>query len=108
MNTEIIKAEFSENTLKSEIRTMFEGEDMSLVGIDNPNDIEDSWPTEVRKSRIHFYFCIEGKAAFEFGPHYNREIQQQKNYFFYNPEKDLPFVLKIAPKTRMIILSISL
>lgn len=97
-----------ENTFKSEIRPLFEGDDTSLVAIDNPNETEDSWPTEVRKSRIHFYFCVEGTAAFEFGPHYRREIEQQKNYFFYNPEKDLPFILKIAPKSRLIILSISL
>ncbi|MEJ0033177.1 MAG: hypothetical protein WDO15_23860 [Bacteroidota bacterium] len=84
-------------------------EDMSLVAIDNSGDANDTWPTEgVSRSKIHFYFCVDGKASFEFGPHYSREIQQQKNYFFYNPEKDLPFVLKIAAKTRMIILSITL
>jgi len=108
MSTEQHTAEFSENTFKSEIRPLFEDSDMSLVSIDNPNDLEDTWPTEVSKSRIYFYFCIEGKATFEFGPHYSREIQQQKNYFFYNPEKDLPFILKVAPKTRMITLTISL
>src|SRR5882762_5613340 len=108
MNMEQPTVEFSENTFKSEIRPLFEAEDMSLVAIDNPGDSDDTWPTEVSKSKIHFYFCIDGSASFEFGPHYSREIQQHKNYFFYNPEKDLPFVLKIAPKTRMIILSISL
>jgi AraC-like DNA-binding protein len=108
MSTETPTAEIPENTLKSEIRTLFEEEDVSLVAIDNPNDIEDLWPTEVSRSKVYFYFCVEGSASFEFGPHYSREIQQQKNYFFYNPEKDLPFTLKIAPKTRMIILSISL
>jgi len=108
MDTYRHTADFSENTFKSEIRPLFEDSDMSLVSIDNPGDLEDSWPTEVSKSKIHFYFCIEGKSVFDFGPHYSREIQQQKNYFFYNPEKDLPFILKVAPKTRMIILSISL
>jgi AraC-like DNA-binding protein len=108
MNIESSTTQFSENTFKSEIRPLFEDEAMSLVAIDNPNEADDSWPTEVSKSKIHFYFCVEGKALFEFGPHYTREIEQHKNYFFYNPEKTLPFVLKIAPKTRMIILSITL
>lgn len=108
MNMESVTVGLSENTQKSEIRPLFEAEDMSLVAIENPNETEDSWPTEVRRSQIYFYFCVEGNASFEFGPHYSREIQQQKNYFFYNPEKDLPFILKMAPKTRMVILSISL
>jgi AraC-like DNA-binding protein len=108
MNMQSTAIVLSENTLKSEIRPLFEEDDMLLVAVDNPNDTGDSWPTEVRRSKIYFYFCVEGSASFEFGPHYTREIQQQKNYFFYNPEKDLPFVLKMAPKTRMIILSISL
>jgi len=108
MNTEYITTGFSKNTFKSEIRPLFEDNDMSLLAIDNPGETDDAWPTEVSKSKVHFYFCVDGKAAFEFGPHYSREIQQQKNYFFYNPEKDLPFLLRIASKTRMIILSISL
>ncbi len=98
----------SENTLKSEIRHLYEQEDISLVAIDNSGDQEDAWPTEVTRSKIYFYFCLEGNAAFEFGPHYQREIQQQKNYFFYNPEKNLPFVLRLAPKTKMAVLAISL
>lgn len=98
----------SENTQKSEIRNLSEQEDISLVSIDNGTDHEDSWPMEVTRSKIYFYFCLEGRAAFEFGPHYQREIEQQKNYFFYNPEKNLPFVLRLAPKTKMAVLAISL
>lgn len=98
----------TENTQKSEIRNLSEQEDISLVSIDNGSDQEDSWPMEVTRSKIYFYFCLEGRAAFEFGPHYQREIEQQKNYFFYNPEKNLPFVLRLAPKTKMAVLAISL
>lgn len=105
---ETVTASISENTFKSNIRTLFEGDDMILLAIDNPTEIEERWPTEVSKAKIHFYFCVDGSASFEFGPHYSREIQQQKNYFFYNPEKDLPFILRVSAKTRMIILSISL
>lgn len=108
MIMETVTASISENTFKSNIRTLFEGDDMILLAIDNPTEIEERWPTEVSKAKIHFYFCVDGSASFEFGPHYSREIQQQKNYFFYNPEKDLPFILRVSAKTRMIILSISL
>jgi AraC-like DNA-binding protein len=65
-------------------------------------------PDSVHRSIIHFYFCLEGLALFEFGPHYAREIAGSKTYFFYNPEKDLPFQLKTATGTRLVMLSISL
>jgi len=64
--------------------------------------------SQLRKSIVYFYFCLEGSALFEFGPHYSREIQKQRNYFFYNPEKDLSFHLKLAPHSRMVFLTISL
>ena len=62
----------------------------------------------LRQSVIYFYFCLDGKAGFEFGPHYSREIIGGKNYFFYNPEGELPFALTLEPGTRMAVLSISL
>lgn len=106
METTLPEEVADKNALKSKIRILLEQEDMTLMSVENPHEIECSWNTEVRKSLIYFYFCIEGSALFEFGPHYSREIQQQKNYFFYNPEKNLPFVLKMVPGTRMVILNI--
>ena len=67
-----------------------------------------SFDSRLLKSIIHFYFCLKGSAVFDFGPHYSREIQKQRNYFFYNPENDLPFELKLAPHSRMVFLTISL
>jgi AraC-like DNA-binding protein len=97
-----------ENTLKSNYRLLFEQADIRLTSIANDTDQEVSMPEQVAQSIIHFYFCVEGNAIFEFGPHYSREIKRQWNYFFYNPEKDLPFNLKLAPNTRMVLLTISL
>src|SRR6185369_13061136 len=74
----------------------------------NPADLMIDLATQVKKSIIHFYFCMDGHAVFEFGPHYSREIQKQWNYFFYNPEKDLPFVLKLSPFSKLVVLTISL
>lgn len=62
----------------------------------------------IRKSIIHFYFCVEGSATFEFSPHYSREMAKHRNFFFYNPEKDLPFVLKMSADARIVSLAISL
>ncbi len=96
------------NNPKDQITLRFGLEDLSLQTLDYQEEIEASIDSEIRKSLIYFYFCLEGTATFEFGPHYSREIQKPRNFFFYNPEKDLTFHLRLAPKTRMVILTISL
>ncbi len=96
------------NTQKSKINTLFEREDLSLLTAENQEAEPLTFESQLHKSIIHFYFCLEGSALFDFGPHYSREIQKQRNYFFYNPEKDLPFHLRLAPHSRMVFLNISL
>jgi AraC-like DNA-binding protein len=97
-----------ENASKRIIKTLFEQDDFWLQVTDNSAETTTSITAEVRKNIIHFYFCLEGSALFEFGPHYSREIQKQQNYFFYNPEKGLPFILKLSSGTKMVFLSIAL
>lgn len=101
-------SEREKNDQKSKIQILFEQEDISLSKVENPGDTTLSFESLVRRNIIHFYFCLEGSAIFEFGPHYSREIHKQRNYFFYNPESALPFQLKLGPHTRMVFLTISL
>jgi AraC-like DNA-binding protein len=97
-----------ENTLKGIIRPLYNKDEVSLSVVENRNDKNFACPAELKKNLIHFYFCTEGSALFEFGPHYSREIQRKRNYFFYNPEKDLPFKVVLSPAARMVFLTISL
>jgi AraC-like DNA-binding protein len=106
MNT--TESVLGENTLKDKIRVIYEREDISLGIIQNSTDSMIDLSTQVKKSIIHFYFCMDGHAVFGFGPSYSREIQKQWNYFFYNPEKDLPFTLKLSPFSKIVVLTISL
>ncbi|MBX2901044.1 MAG: helix-turn-helix transcriptional regulator [Cyclobacteriaceae bacterium] len=98
----------TENTLKSKLRILLEKDDMVLQTIENPEAEWTTQPMQVNRNVIHFYFCVEGPAEFAFGPHYSRQIEKQRNYFFYNPDADLPFLLKLAPDGRIVILSIML
>jgi AraC-like DNA-binding protein len=97
-----------ENTPISETKTLFEREDLQLVTAENATEAPIAMPAVLKKSVIHFYFCLEGKAAFAFGPHYSREIDRQRNFFFYNPEKEMPFQLQLMPGAKLVILNISL
>lgn len=97
-----------ENTQKGNLKVLLEKDDMVLQTIENPTDIWTDRPMLVKRNIIHFYFCVDGPAEFAFGPHYSRQIEKQRNYFFYNPDADLPFQLKLAPGGRLVILSIML
>jgi AraC-like DNA-binding protein len=96
------------NTAKGSFKDLFVNEELTLQIVENH---ELTWMTldaMVHQNIIHFYFCLEGTAIFAFGPHYSRQIEKQHNYFFYNPEKDLPFELKMAPDTKLVSLFITL
>jgi AraC family transcriptional activator of pyochelin receptor len=97
-----------QNTLNSRAKMLLEKADQSLAILENLTAEPLLLNSAIRKSIIHFYFCIEGNAVFEFGPHYQREIQARRNYFFFNPEQELPFRLRLAPQTRMVLMNITL
>jgi AraC-like DNA-binding protein len=102
------ESEIEGNTQKGNLRLLFARDDLSLLTAENLEAETVTFESQLLKGIIHFYFFLEGSAVFEFGPHYSREIQKQRNYFFYNPEKDLSFQLKLAPESRMVFLTISL
>jgi len=99
--------EQTENSLIGK-NILFVHDDQFLATVENKETSPVSGKDLLMRSVIYFYFCMEGKARFGFGPHYSREISEGKNYFFYNPESDLPFLLTLDPGTRMVVLSISL
>ena len=104
-STEILT---EKNTTKSSFKPLLVREDLSLQIVENQDSEPVTHESLVNKNIIHFYFCLQGSAVFGFGPHYSRQIEKQRNYFFYNPENDLPFQLQLAPETRIIALSITL
>jgi AraC-like DNA-binding protein len=96
------------NTSKGILKPLYDRDNLSLLTAENQTQEVMVFESMLHKSIIHFYFCLDGSAVFEFGPHYSREIHKHHNYFFYNPEKDLPFLLRQAPQSRMVFLTISL
>ena len=97
-----------ENTLKRLEQVLFDQNEIRLVIAENPASEPSSITAGLNRKNVHFYFCLEGSAKFEFSPHYSREIQKKHNYFMYNPESDLPFTLTLSPGCKMVFLFISL
>jgi AraC-like DNA-binding protein len=100
-----MKSEYIDKSIST---ILFKEGDIRLEIAHNVSDEGIGFRALLKKNIIHFYFCIEGSARFEFSPHYSREIQKQKNYFFYNPDQDIPFTLHLATGTKMVFLVISL
>jgi hypothetical protein len=84
-------------------KALFENDQQVLTIAENRTAVDMAGPDTLKQSVIYFYFCLEGKAGFGFGPHYSREITEGKTYFFYNPERELPFWLTLSPGTRMVV-----
>ena len=93
---------------QNEFKTLLEREDITLQTAENLSTEEIIFHSKVNRNIIHFYFCLEGSAVFAFGPHYSRAIEKQRNYFFYNPDADLPFQLSLSANARIVMLSIKL
>lgn len=97
-----------ENTSIGSVRQLFESPEQTLSTVENQGGEPLTIPSVIRKSIIHFYFSLDGSTVFEFGPHYQREIQGRRNYFFFNPDQELPFRLRLAPHSRMVLMTITL
>lgn len=105
----MVKSEYSmKNTLSGRMITELYKEDLELYSIENEGSESISGEHSLKAGVIHFYFCLSGQSNFGFGPHYSRDIRADFNYFFYNPEMDLPFRLTLQPGTRMVYLSVDI
>jgi AraC-like DNA-binding protein len=96
------------NTAISSFLPLLENDDLLFQVAENESAVETMINTQITKNIIHFYFCLQGSAVFAFGPHYSRPIDKQRNFSFYNPDKDLPFQLRLAAGTKMVMLAIRL
>lgn len=63
----------------------------------------------VSEGLIQFHFGMKGRAKFLFNEgRYTLDLNEQKSYLFYNPQKELPLNLELAPNSWVISLIISI
>lgn len=109
MKTDLLRvSDRIENSRIGNWSTLLQEEALSLAVLANAEEHSIRLADSVRQGIIHFYFCLEGPVVFAFGPHYSRELQRQKTYFFYNPDATLPFELIVPPGGRLVSLAITL
>ena len=63
----------------------------------------------INKGLIQFHFGVKGKAKFIFNEgNYALELREEKSLLLYNPQKELPLVLEMSPKSSVITVLISI
>ena len=63
----------------------------------------------ISQGLIQFHFGIKGKAKFIFNQgNYALDLNEEKSYLFYNPQKELPLNMELAPNTWVISVIISI
>ena len=75
------------------------------------NDGEEVYYTqrEVKSGLIHFHLGLKGKAKFIFNQgNYALDLKEEKSLLLYNPQKELPLNLEIAPNSWVISVIISI
>lgn len=75
------------------------------------NDGNESYRVErhISQGLIQFHFGMKGKAKFVFNNgNYALDLNEEKSYLFYNPQKELPLNLELAPNSWVISLIISI
>jgi AraC-like DNA-binding protein len=75
------------------------------------NDENETFKIEkhIQQGLIQFHFGIKGKAKFIFNQGtYALDLNEEKSYLFYNPQKELPLNMELSPNTWVISIIISI
>ncbi|AWG24633.1 helix-turn-helix transcriptional regulator [Flavobacterium kingsejongi] len=81
----------------------------SILRFQNDSDETSHFEREVHMDLIQFHFGIKGRAKFIFNQgRYALDLKEEVSLFLYNPQKELPVHLEIAPHSWVISVLISI
>ncbi|MDQ7959372.1 AraC family transcriptional regulator [Flavobacterium lindanitolerans] len=84
-------------------------DDFIIIRIQNDSDETSHFEREVNVDLIQFHFGIKGRAKFIFNQgRYALDLREDLSLFLYNPKKELPVHLEIAPHSWAISVLISI
>ena len=84
-------------------------DDFMLIRFQNDGSDVYRAQRDVSSGLIQFHFGIKGKAKFIFNQgNYALELKEEKSLLFYNPQKELPLNLELAPNSWVISLFVSI
>lgn len=78
-----------------------------LLKFHNEDDMVTEVNREVDKSYLQLHFCLKNKASLKFnGGNYGLDLPENKSFFLYNPQQDLPIHLELQSGAKVISLLI--
>lgn len=84
-------------------------DDFTLIRFQNDDAEIFRAEKEIRQGLIQFHFGIKGKAKFIFNQgNYALDLKEEKSLLLYNPQKELPLHLELAPNSWVISVIISI
>ncbi len=84
-------------------------EDFTLIRFQNDDNETYIVERQIRQGLIQFHFGIKGKAKFIFNQGtYALDLKEEKALLLYNPQKELPLHLELAPQSWVISVIISI
>ena len=84
-------------------------DDFILIRFQNDSNDKISFERQVHNGLIQFHFGLKGNAKFIFNQgSYTLNLKEEKSLLFYNPQKELPLHIEIAPKSWLISILVSI
>ena len=84
-------------------------EDFTLIRFQNDDDAVFTAKRQIKQGLIQFHFGIKGKAKFMFNQgSYALDLKEEKALLLYNPQKELPLHLELAPNSWVISVIVSI
>ena len=84
-------------------------DDFILIRFQNDSNDKISFERQVHNGLIQFHFGLKGNAKFIFNQgSYTLNLKEEKSLLFYNPQKELPLNIEIAPKSWLISILVSI
>ncbi|MEW5676624.1 AraC family transcriptional regulator [Flavobacterium enshiense] len=84
-------------------------EDFILLRFQNDSEEVVRFERQVATGLIQFHFGLKGHAKFIFNQgNYALELNEEKSLLLYNPQKELPLQMEIAPKSWLITVLVSI
>jgi hypothetical protein len=102
LNMEKSNAEGSAKTISIE-------EGFTILTLQNETDENQHVVRNVDANCIQFHFCVKGNATFIFNEgRYTLPIADEKSLLLYNPQRELPINLVVAPKSWLVSVLVSI
>ncbi len=101
------------DNMKSVARSIFEetkvDDGFLILMFKNDESVAQNVAKEIDSSFIQFHFCIKGGTKFVFNQgRYSLDIHEENSLLLYNPQRELPIDLQVAPNSWIVSILISI